>query len=275
MLTKYHALDKIGFSLFRLAYPYENINFYYRPPQWHKSPHKHDFYQFLLVIEGELNIQAGNEEVFLKRGMASVIPPGHIHSLKTEAGYKQFGINMASGNALEPGTDDGMMRLLSASISAPLILNMPGFLDFLPEIEDCSWPQTALSIQKIRNRLEYIFLTCIEALQKRDGNQAFREKLMNYFKGNISANISLEEISKSFFMSISHIERLSYKEFGCGAIRLFHRLKMDRARMLLQNTNYTISDISSHLGYEDQGYFSRIFKKHEGISPSKYQKQQA
>ena len=268
MLTRLHELDNIGQSLTGLDSPYVDFNFFTRPKNWDMLLHKHLFFQFLLVIEGELYIITENEEVILKRGMVSIIPPDVLHSLKTHNGYKQFGINLGS-NAGE----DRLIKILSGNLNVPVVLNMPGLLDYLPEIEDCSRLQTMVSIQKIRNRLEYMLLTCIETIKKQDSDQAFREKLINYFKNNILENITLKDISVAFYMSKSHIERLSYKEFGCGAIRLFNRLKMDRARILLQNTDLSISDISTHLGYHDQGYFSRIFKKYEGVSPRIYQNQ--
>ena len=179
MLKNYYEIDKIGHSLFGLDTPYTDINFYLRPENWSKPMHVHSFFQFLLVLEGELLVITGNDRAILKRGMVSIVPPELMHGLKTETGYKQFGVNLASNVP-----DNGLMQILSSSISTSIVLNMPGFLDFLPEIEDCSHIQTMLSIQKIRNRLEYMLLDCIETMQKQEGNQAFKVKLINYLQGN-------------------------------------------------------------------------------------------
>jgi AraC-like DNA-binding protein len=129
-----------------------------------------------------------------------------------------------------------------------------------------------ISIQKIRNRLEYMILSCADALKKQDGAQAFREKTMHHFREKISEQLSLEDISKTLVLSPTQVERLSYQEFGCGAIHLFHRLKIDRARTLLHTTDLSIFEIAKHLGYDDQSYFSRLFKKHTGVSPRTYKK---
>ncbi|MCL2319144.1 MAG: helix-turn-helix domain-containing protein [Treponema sp.] len=247
--------------------PYGDFNFFSRPSHWTMTMHKHPFFQFLLVISGDLKIITGQSETLLERGMVSIIPPEVPHNLMSEAGYNQFGINLISD-----APEDSLIKILTSYIDAPVIINNPGLLDLLPEIEDCARLQTMVSIQKIRNRLEYMLLNCVEMIKRQDTNQAFREKLMDYFRERLSENLALEELSKDFFMSPSHIERLSYMEFGCGAMHLFNRLKMDRARMLLQNTNLPISDISGRLGYEDQGYFSRVFRKYAGMSPRKYQK---
>ena len=202
----------------------------------------------------------------LTKGMASLIPPGVPHRRKSEKEYRQFVINLASD-----AQDDGLIKILTTHVSTPVVMNAPDLLGFLPEIEDCTQLQTLISIQKIRNRLEYMLLSCVEILIKQDGGQPmFKEKLVEFLRTNISEILTLDDISKVLFMSSSHIERLAYREFGCGAIRLFHRIKMDYAQLLLRTTNLPISNISSCLGYMDQGYFSRLFKKHVGITPLNY-----
>jgi AraC-like DNA-binding protein len=261
--------NNIGQSLTGLDAPYGDFNFFMRPPGWIIARHRHHFFQFLLVLSGELLLFAGEDEApaVLTRGMASLIPPGTSHLLRTETGYAQFGIN-----TVPDGKDEGLIRILSTHITSPVILTMSVLLDIIPEVEDCTRLQTMISIQKIRNRLEYMLLSCADALKKQDGVQAFREKIMNYFRENISEPLTLGDVSKTLVLSPTHVERLSYQEFGCGAIHLFQRLKIDRARTLLHTTDLSVYEISKHLGYDDQSYFSRLFKKHSGVSPRDYKK---
>jgi AraC-like DNA-binding protein len=258
----------MGQFLTGLDTPYGDFNFFVRPSGWVMARHHHLFFQFLLVLSGELLLTAQPEESPspLTRGMVSLIPSGVPHSLRTETGYSQFGINTVS----EP--EEGFIKILSANITGPVILNMPMLLDLVPEIEDCARLQTMISIRKIRNRLEYMLLSCVDALKKQDGIQAFREKIMNYFREKISEPLALSDISQTLVLSPTHVERLSNQEFGCGAVHLFHRLKIDRARTLLHTTDLSIYEISKHLGYDDQSYFSRLFKKHSGVSPLAYKK---
>jgi AraC-like DNA-binding protein len=273
MLQVRQGMD-IGQSLTGLDRPYGDFNFFTRPSGWIMARHRHQFFQFLLVLSGDLLLATGQDEVLavLSRGMVSLIPPGIPHSLKTETGYSQFGINTVPGGTVPDGNDEGLIRILSTHITSPVILTIPMLLDLIPEIEDSARLQTMISIQKIRNRLEYMILSCVEALKKQDGPQAFREKTMRYFREKISETLTLGDISKTLVLSPTHVERLSYQEFGCGAVHLFHRLKIDRARTLLHTTDLSICEISRHLGYDDQSYFSRLFKKHTGVSPRAYKK---
>jgi hypothetical protein len=208
--------NNIGQSLTGLDAPYGDFNFFTRPPGWIMARHRHQFFQFLLVLSGELHLTAGEDEVpvILTRGMASLIPPGIPHVLRTEAGYTQFGIN-----TVPDGKDEGLIRILITHITGPVILTMPVLLDLIPEIEDCARLQTMISIQKIRNRLEYMILSCVDALKKQDGVQAFREKTMRYFREKISEPLSLGDVSKALVLSPTHVERLCYQEHGYAFLR--------------------------------------------------------
>jgi AraC-like DNA-binding protein len=265
MLTS--RLDDNGQFLTGLDAPYGDLNFFIRPPRWDIGPHRHSYFQFLLVLSGELSVAAGGTVSILDRGMASLIPPGISHRLESRNGYRQLGINL-----IDTVPEDPLIKILIVHVTEPVILTAPILLELLPEIEDCSRLQTLVSIQKIRNRLEYILLTCVDMLKKQDGIQAFREKLMAYLREKLSEPLTLDDISRHLALSATHVERLSYLEFGCGALRLFHRLKIDRARMLLHVTDLPISEISDCLGFADQSYFSRFFKKYTSTSPLMYKK---
>jgi len=263
MLTRLKTLE-MGYVFTGMDIPYQYIYYFNRPPGWNMPVHRYPFFLFHFVISGDLSITIDQKETILTRNMVAIIPPLVQHSLKTVDGYSQFGFNIV------PVNEDTLVKVLTSQIDKLFIMNIPKLLDFLPEIADCACLQTVVSIQEIRNRLEYMLLYCVKMLIKQDGKQAFRENLMEYFREHLSENITLETLSKTFNMSASHIERLSYKEFGCGAIHLFNRLKMDRARILLQTSDLRISEIASLLGYEDQGYFSRLFYKILGVRPSRY-----
>jgi len=266
MLTRMNDLN-IGQWLTGLDIPYRDFNFFYRPSGWSMAEHRHAFFQFLLVTDGSLLLNTVKHNDTLTRGMVSIIPPEYPHSLETKSGYHQFGINLTTA------PDDTLIKILTSQINNPVVISLPQLLVFLPEIEDCTRLQTMVSIQKIRNRLEYMLLYCVEMLNKQDSGQAFREKLMDYFRKHLTESLVLEELSGVFNISSSHMERLCYEAFGCGVMHLFHRLKMDRARMLLQTSDMLISEIAGNLGYEDQGYFSRLFRKYAGMSPLKYRKE--
>ena len=96
---------------------------------------------------------------------------------------------------------------------------------------------------------------------------------LSYFQDCYSTDISVDRYAASRGMSASWFIR-SFKEFtGHTPMQYILALRVVNAQNLLENTDYTVAEISRIVGYEDQMYFSRLFKKQNGVSPSLFRKQ--
>ncbi|UUZ80483.1 helix-turn-helix domain-containing protein [Paenibacillus sp. P26] len=82
--------------------------------------------------------------------------------------------------------------------------------------------------------------------------------------------ITLEEVAEHLHMNTSYFSRLFSHELGETFKEFVTRVKMERAKELLDQTNYSISTICDKLGYKSQSYFTRRFKACFGITPLEY-----
>lgn len=98
---------------------------------------------------------------------------------------------------------------------------------------------------------------------------SIRETL-EYLRQNLDQRLSLDDMAHHARLSKSHFLRLFKEQTGYSPVDYFIHLKLQHACMLLSVTHQTIREISLAVGYDDQYYFSRIFKKVVGVSPSKY-----
>jgi AraC-like DNA-binding protein len=71
-------------------------------------------------------------------------------------------------------------------------------------------------------------------------------------------------------ISPSHFFALFKRHTGCAPIDYFIRLRMRRACDLLGTTSLSVKEVAAVLGYDDQFYFSRVFKSVNGVAPSEY-----
>lgn len=92
-------------------------------------------------------------------------------------------------------------------------------------------------------------------------------------KNIINRNLSLEEICKNFYISESQLRRNIYKRTGLSPNEYITTLRINKAKNELSNTDKSIKIISSECGFTSQYYFSRVFSKTVGISPSRYRTQ--
>jgi len=87
---------------------------------------------------------------------------------------------------------------------------------------------------------------------------------------NLTNSLTLKQISEKVRLSRSYLNTVFKSQTGRSPMDFFIHLKMQEACKLLKNTDMYIYEVSSYLGYADQYYFSRIFKKAVGVSPKDY-----
>ena len=83
-------------------------------------------------------------------------------------------------------------------------------------------------------------------------------------------NFKLDIVAQKVCLSTSRIAHIFKDQIGMSIGEWRQEQRVNRAKLLLQTTNLNIADISRTIGFDDQLYFSRIFKKRIGLSPQKY-----
>jgi AraC-like DNA-binding protein len=95
---------------------------------------------------------------------------------------------------------------------------------------------------------------------------------INFMLENLTRKLKLDEIALETSLSASHYSRLFQNRTGHSPIDYFIQLKIQRACRLLDNSGWLIADVSREMGFDDQFYFSRVFRKVMGMSPAEYRK---
>lgn len=98
------------------------------------------------------------------------------------------------------------------------------------------------------------------------------EHAVSYFNEHYNLDISIEEYAASRNMSTSWFIRNFKLYNGTTPLNYILSIRIANAQSLLENTRYNITEIASITGYDNPLYFSRLFKKYTGLSPSEYRK---
>jgi AraC family transcriptional regulator, arabinose operon regulatory protein len=98
---------------------------------------------------------------------------------------------------------------------------------------------------------------------------------LDYLRLHLDRRLTLDDMAEHSQLSKSHFLRLFKEQTGYSPVDYFIHLKVQHACTLLSVTNQTVREISLAVGYDDPYYFSRIFKKIVGVSPSKYRESPA
>lgn len=97
-------------------------------------------------------------------------------------------------------------------------------------------------------------------------------EIKEYLEKNIDSKIKIQDIANNFFISRSELFYIFKKYTNTTIIEYLNTIRINKAKELLKNTDYTITEISQLVGYDSLQYFSRIFRKNIGSSPSEFRK---
>jgi len=98
------------------------------------------------------------------------------------------------------------------------------------------------------------------------------EKAINYIEGHYAESITLEEISEYVGLSPNYFSKVFKNEMGKGYSDFLIEYRIEKSKKLLAETTESVKSISVSVGYPDQKYFSKLFRKITGIKPSEYRK---
>jgi two-component system, response regulator YesN len=98
------------------------------------------------------------------------------------------------------------------------------------------------------------------------------KKTVEYIHLNLEKPLTLKEIASAIHVHPSHLSRKFKQEIKLNVIDYVNQKRVDEAKLHLQSGNTSITEIALMVGYNDLNYFSRVFKKFTGHTPSQYVK---
>jgi len=111
----------------------------------------------------------------------------------------------------------------------------------------------------------------VASVKKAEENPLIK-KVCAYVDENLSKDISLDTAAEFAGLSSFYLSKLFKEEKGETFINFISDKRLEKSRKLLEETNLSIKEITAEVGYNDQNYFSRIFKSKYGLSPKEYRK---
>lgn len=103
--------------------------------------------------------------------------------------------------------------------------------------------------------------------QRKNKNRLNLDEIKRFVDQRYTENIKLEALARSFFVSKEYLSKVFKQEFGLNLTDYMTKLRMERARHLLLHENLSIKSVAELCGYEELGYFYRVFKKQFGVAP--------
>ena len=94
--------------------------------------------------------------------------------------------------------------------------------------------------------------------------------ITDWLQLHLDGNYTVEQIADKFNFNKDYLCRVFKKHIGMSIVKYMNKLKTERAKQMLRETDLTVKQVAFELGYSDSKYFMKIFKSYESITPSGY-----
>lgn len=119
-----------------------------------------------------------------------------------------------------------------------------------------------------RNQFHNLIETLSNAKYQKEKNNM--QQIEEYLRSNYQEDINLQELTDRFFLSREYISRKFKQEFNETITDYLMKIRMEKAKELLVNEHLKIYEVAYNVGYQNEKYFSKVFKKTVGLTPNEY-----
>ncbi|PYG89758.1 two-component system response regulator YesN [Ruminiclostridium sufflavum DSM 19573] len=95
-------------------------------------------------------------------------------------------------------------------------------------------------------------------------------KAIDYIHEHYNEQVTLNEVAENIYVSTFYISRMFKKELGISFVDYLNDVRIEKAKELLKDVKYKTYEVAEMVGIPDPHYFSKIFKKYSGMTPSEY-----
>lgn len=259
--------------------------YHYRDEQEpHVSLHFHDFYECYLLLSGSLSYQIESASFSVRPGDLLLIGPNHLHRpLFTEAGEPYERIVLWLSRAFVERLSSESTDLSACFSTKRLgVIRLGGtqreqitraLFDLLSASESEQFGRDVLCRSLAANLL--VLLNRVsggepERLPKADVRVSpLVKRVSGYLDAHIAEDVSLDELSRTVFLSKYHLERRFKQETGVSIYRMLLQKRMIRARNLMRNGQPLIQ-VALACGFSEYSGFYKAFRSEYGMSPREY-----
>ena len=258
------------------------IMFHYRSWLYDVSDHSHDFLMVYYVVSGSAPVRIDGKEYTIRQGDLVLIDPGKMHGhAKSDATLFYVGVS----NFQIEGNEKNCLNLSGSPIVTPVRYPHEIYNCYRTIIETLEKKEPCWDLMSNVQTTEF-FVWILKELfpSKTDEMKEFFQLKMydkesivtmmtNYLKENYMKKISVEEIAHNTYLSTTYVTKIFKEIINDTPINYLISIRLEKAKELLREGQMTIQEISKQIGYDDPYYFSKLFKKKYGVSPSEYRKE--
>lgn len=240
----------------------------------------HPEVEIMGVVNGECVIPMEKENITLKTGEAILIDYNVQHGLLIKKSCKMYCIKFCFQK--EPGfirfrdmaqNDSSLKRLLSNPKSYFVFKDHENIASTIKRLNRVGRVDKGYYHDLLIAETIFKLANCVSGDSEYMSIGSYNVKrAMEFMSNHIEKGITVKDTAEYLGLDHSYFGRLFKKHTGMLPIDYLNHCRINKAKILLEDTDVPIVEICDHIGISTRQYFTYLFSKHEGITPSKYRK---
>jgi AraC-like DNA-binding protein len=246
------------------------------PPMQARDRHEHDFWEFIYVFNGAGQVIVGHDQFQAETGDMFIYPPHveHIEYAGRETPLSMKVLSILNTSDMDfmnfwPMGDPAYVKISGSWLCDAFARILGRILDELSQMDIAYTVRIkALSFEFLSYLVKYVEQSNETAVPNHQHVHVIKTK--QYIEEHFSQNIKLTDIAAETYVSMYYLSHLFKEYTGYSPMNYLSSLRISKAQDLLAYSEYSISEISTIVGYDDLQHFSNAFKKRTGLSPRAY-----
>lgn len=242
-------------------------------PGFSEPSHKRDHYLIHCVTKGSGTVDIGGITYFVKKGEIFVIRP------ETAVSYASSKDNTWSFAWFGFRGRDVEFYLKEAGISTETVVKKANTNVFFAAVRNCIDYFDSRAGAPTQAKLSAFLLEVFDSFRNAKGHAGRSEpstqvdRALEFIEYNYMRGITASDVALQLSIDRTHFFRIFKAKTGISPEQYIMKYRVEKASALLREDKHTVTEIASLVGVSDVYYFSKLFKKNVGKSPTEYKKQ--
>lgn len=264
------------------------IHYYEFDRSFEFAGESHDFWELVYVDSGEVEITRDGERLLLKQGEIVFHKPNEFHTIKAYNSSPNIFVISFVCKSSAMTYFERFKTVLDKNLK-PFIASVLAEANDTYIIRKNDVSQKKLLIkndapfggeQQIKTYLEQLLILLVRKMVEKKNITVFPSKeslethlvieIKAYIKERVRDNVAVNDICKTFGYSKTYLSYLFKEQTSTSIARYFTTCKIEEAKKLIRENAYNFSQISEMLSFDNPQYFTRVFKRIVGLTPSQF-----